>query len=280
MAMKVYWLEKTGSDVPDAPVAAPNGRTARPGLEWLNRRELEQFDAMRFAKRRGEWRLGRWTAKQAVAACLGLPTDFPTLVHIEVRPASSGAPQVFVGNKWAPVTISISHRAGRAVCAVAPGPGALGCDLELIEPHSEAFIADYFTIEEQSLVARASAEDQPALVTLLWSAKESALKALHAGLRLDTRSVIVTPTDGLGNPSKEWEDDTLGLNVPHPDFPLPSCDAVAGWHPLQVCHVRDRTFLGWWQQSGDLLRTMVAAPSPDCPILLENRLTPFATEIH
>lgn len=38
--------------------------------------------------------------------------------------------------------------------------------------------------EEQELVARAPERDE--LVALLWSGKESALKALREGLRLDT----------------------------------------------------------------------------------------------
>ena len=69
----------------------------------------------------------------------------------------------------------------------------LGCDLEIVEPRSDAFIADYFTAEEQALIERTSAADRSLLLALLWSAKESALKALRAGLRLDTRSVIVRP---------------------------------------------------------------------------------------
>ena len=72
----------------------------------------------------------------------------------------------------------------------------MGCDLEMIEPRSDAFVADYFTVEEQALVARASAADRSRLLALLWSAKESALKALRAGLRLDTRCVIVIPCAG------------------------------------------------------------------------------------
>ena len=42
---------------------------------------------MRFAKRRADWQLGRWTAKHAVAACLQLPADLPSLASIEVRPS-------------------------------------------------------------------------------------------------------------------------------------------------------------------------------------------------
>ena len=180
--MNIYWLEQTEADVPG-------------DKEWLSARERVQLDALRFPKRRADWQLGRWTAKHAVAACLQLPADPPNLAKIEVCPGSSGAPETFLGNKWAPVTISLSHRAGRAVCAVTPFPGALGCDLEVIEPHSDAFIADYFATEEQALVARVVPAERLRLVTLLWSAKESALKALRAGLRLDTRSVIVTPVD-------------------------------------------------------------------------------------
>ena len=87
--------------------------------EWLSARERVQLNAMRFAKRRAEWQLGRWTAKLAVAACLQLPADFQSLASIEVRPGPSGAPETFLGNQWAPVTISLSHRDGKAICAVA-----------------------------------------------------------------------------------------------------------------------------------------------------------------
>ena len=190
--MKVYWLEQTEPDVPGV-------------KEWLSAKERVQLNALRFAKRRADWQLGRWTAKHAVAACLQLPADLHNLAKIEVRPGPSGAPETFLGNKWAPVTISLSHRAGRAVCAVAPDRSALGCDLEVIEPHSDAFIADYFATEEQALVARAAPADRPWLVTLLWSAKESALKALRAGLRLDTRGVIVTPVDALRSQNEDEE---------------------------------------------------------------------------
>ena len=213
--MKVYWLEQTEADLPKAGTGAcpmhgsrpwtvigQDGRATRPEPEWLGAKERVQLNAMRFAKRRADWQLGRWTAKHAVAACLQLPADLHSLASIEVRPGPSGAPETFLGNKWAPVTISLSHRAGRAVCAVAPYRGALGCDLEVIEPHSDAFIADYFATEEQALVARAAPADRPWLVTLLWSAKESALKALRAGLRLDTRCVIVTLVDALRNPKR------------------------------------------------------------------------------
>ena len=145
---------------------------------------------------------------------------------------------------------------------------ALGCDLEVIEPHSDAFIADYFATEEQALVARAAPADRPWLVTLLWSAKESALKALRAGLRLDTRRVIVTLVDVLRSQNAEGEVCVPEESVKNPGFAARQPDAVNGWRPLRVRHIHDQTFLGWWQHTGNLLRTIVAAPPPARPLLL------------
>jgi len=129
--METHWLEQTEADLPAHD-------------DWLSSDEAVLLSRMRFAKRRADWRLGRWTAKRAVAACLNLP-DPHALREIEVRPAPSGAPQVFVRNRFAAVTISISHRAGVAVCAIVMGGAQLGCDLELIEPRDGSFVADYFT---------------------------------------------------------------------------------------------------------------------------------------
>lgn len=227
--MNVYWLEQTESDTP-----VEN--------DWLSPSEATCMNALRIVKRRADWRLGRWTAKRAMAVCLELPAHPEALATIEVRPAESGEPEVFVSGQPTEVTISLSHSAGRAVCAVAPSGVGLGCDLEKIEPRSDAFVSDYFTAEEQALVVRTPAPDKAWLETLLWSAKESALKALHEGLRLDTRSVVVS----LGDPSSD-------LN---------------GWSPLQVRYTGGQVFYGWWQRGDDVLRTVVANAPPGCPILL------------
>lgn len=228
--MQVYWLEQTESKVP-------------PAKDWLSTGETICMEGLRFAKRRGDWRLGRWTAKQAVASYLNLSAGFSDLAKIEIRAAASGAPEAFVANRPAPATISLSHRNGIALCSVAPAGADLGCDLEIVEARSEAFIADYFTAEEQALIASACPADKSLMVALLWSAKESALKALREGLRLDTRSVGVTLVDG-------------------------SC-VVAGWNPLSVRGVDGSSFPGWWRNSNGILRTIVANPSPDLPIAID-----------
>ncbi len=197
---------------------------------------------MRFAKRRADWRLGRWTAKRALAVCLDIPAHPQVFKKLDIRPGPSGAPEVFFANQPAAVTISLSHRAGLAACTVATSVVDLGCDLEIIEPRSDAFVSDYFTSEEQALVARASSADRTQLLALLWSAKESALKALHEGLRLDTRCVIASPFD-----------ESFDLN---------------GWSPLRVRYTGGVVFHGWWQQTENVVRTVVGSPALDCPVSL------------
>ncbi|MFI5087020.1 MAG: 4'-phosphopantetheinyl transferase family protein [Terriglobales bacterium] len=152
------------------------------------------------------------------------------------------APQVMLATGPAPAEISLSHRGGVAMCAVAGPDAAIGCNLEIVEARSPAFIRDYFTDEEQMEIARALASHQRSLVAALWSAKESALKALQEGLRLDTRSVSVRLSG--------WADE------------------VDRWYPLQVDCEHGEVFHGWWQRAGNVVRTMVARPKPAMPILL------------
>ena len=210
--MNLYWLEQAESDVPA-------------GTDWLGPGEAFRLESMRFPKRRADWLLGRWTAKRALAACLGGPCP---LSHIEIRTAPSGAPKAFFDNRPAGLDISLSHRDGIACCALARSPTALGCDLELIEPRSAGFVADYFTAEEQASVARAAPVGRPLLVTLLWSAKESVLKARGTGLREDTRSVEVTAEISPGG----------------------------AWHLFLAGHSGTELY-GWWRSDGRLVRTVV-----------------------
>jgi 4'-phosphopantetheinyl transferase len=230
--MQIYWFEQTEGDLP-----ASN--------DWLSETEFETLFALRFPKRRTDWRLGRWTAKRAVASVLGASDDHGSLRNIVIGPAVTGEPRVNVVGCEKPVTISLSHRDGRGACAVALGTPALGCDLELVETKSEAFISDYFTLEEQELVSSVTSALKPLAASLLWSAKESALKALHVGLRADTRSVTVN---------------TALHKV--------SASSVCDWQHFLVSCSDSRMFCGWWHCKGDLLRTVVSDKSAGPPFEL------------
>ena len=204
---------------------------------WLSRTETARLEGLRFPKRRTELRLSRWTAKQAIARVSGLDVRHETLARIEVRPAPDGAPTPLLDGSPAPVSVSLTDRADWAVCVAGPPGLALGCDLELVEARSAAFVRDWFTPREQALVAGGYPD---LLANLVWSAKESVLKILRTGLRRATRSVEVDVHTG-GD----------------------------GWARFTVRAVEGTVFPGWWRRYGDFVLTVAADTDQGPPVELE-----------
>jgi 4'-phosphopantetheinyl transferase len=124
----------------------------------------------RFEPRRLAWRLGRWTAKVAISDWSGLPLD-----GFEVLPAGDGAPEAWADGERLPLSVSISHRGDRAIAVLGAPPLVAGCDLELIEPRSAAFVREWLAPAEQELVASAAETDRelvdptPAIATAVGS---------------------------------------------------------------------------------------------------------------
>ena len=206
--------------------------------DWLTPHEVAVAAGMRFTKRRREYLLRRWVCKQAVAAAGGLPVDLESLARIDVRNHPTGAPFVCAPGAPSGLEVALTDRAGWAVCMVGMALGRLGCDLELVEPRSERFVADFLTRFESDWVASLPAADRDAAANLVWSAKESALKVLQTGLRRDTRSVEVrigtAGTDALGDG--------------HAD----------GWSGLEVRLAEGGVLPGWWRRDGRFLLTTAA----------------------
>jgi 4'-phosphopantetheinyl transferase len=205
------------------------------GCRWLSPLETDRLRMMRFTKRRNEWLLSRWTGKQAIARTLGLPSDEASLARVEIRTIiggpAQGAPEVYIDGDRAPVGVSLTDRAGWAVCTVGDLQ-SFGCDLELVEPRSDAFVNDFFTAGERSAVLQPVLAASPDLMAnLIWSAKESALKVLRTGLRRDTRSVEVAVSSA----------------------------AADGWGPLAVRAEEGLSFRGWWRRFDQFVLTVVAA---------------------
>lgn len=190
------------------------------GVAWLTPAEQEVLGRLVVEKRRADWRLGRWAAKLAVRALLG-----DERAEVEVLAGEDGRPRV------RGVSLSISHVAGVGFAAAGRAPGGLGCDVEAIEPRSDGFVADYFTEAERAAVHGSHHHDHALMANLVWSAKESALKALGEGLRLDTRSVEV---------------DTAALRM-----------SGSAWSPLVVTGAGGRIFRGHWRVRDGLVWTVL-----------------------
>jgi 4'-phosphopantetheinyl transferase len=228
-AVAVSWLARGMHDVPQS-------------ADWLSPAESARLATLRFPKRRTEVRLARWTAKRAIAHVLDLDDDAGTLSSIEIRAATTGAPAAFLAGERAPVGVSMTDRADWAVCMVGPGDLAVGCDLELVEDRTDAFVRDWFTPAERDLVFGAEPGDRGLLANLVWSAKESALKVLQAGLRRDTRSVEVDVVEATGHER---------------------------WARLVVRAEEGSAFPGWWRRYGDFVLTFAADGDSGPPVSLE-----------
>jgi 4'-phosphopantetheinyl transferase len=164
--------------------------------------------------------------------------------EVEIIAAADGAPELHVGGVPSPATVSISHSHGTGFCTLSPEGLALGCDVEAIEPRADTFAADYFTSSEIQMIEKASGQDRISLTTLVWSAKESALKALRTGLDRDTRSVEVRGVEVV----------EAGAN---------------GWNRLIVdCDGGENQFFGWWRGEGKLLFTIACGALTSAPELL------------
>ncbi|HPV81019.1 MAG TPA: hypothetical protein PLK64_14585, partial [Dermatophilaceae bacterium] len=155
------------------------GEAAIPeGTGWLSEQEAARAATMRFTKRRTEYRLRRLAGKRAVASVLGRPVNPTSLAGIEVLNRRGGAPYVVVDGEHAQVDVSLTDRAGWAVCLVGPEGeltgGTLGVDLEAVEPRSRGFVTDYLTAYEQEYVrsqGELGSEGWDVAANLLWSAK-------------------------------------------------------------------------------------------------------------
>jgi len=142
------------------------------------------------APRRAAWRLGRWTAKAALGAWLEVPA-----AQVEILAAPDGAPEAWRDGARVPASVSLSHRGDRGLAVVAGAPAVVGCDLELIEPRSGAFMREWLTVPEQRLASGGDGARQALIANLIWTAKEAAAKVRRAGLRLDVRNAVVTLDD-------------------------------------------------------------------------------------
>jgi 4'-phosphopantetheinyl transferase len=198
--------------------------------DWFSEREKAILEKLQFTKRRSDWRLGRFTAKEMIVRFLQKQNEAVQFHEIEILPEADGSPKVFLKNESVSFSISISHSHNRVFCALSPASRPIGCDLEYLEERSENFVKDYFTESEIAFIKNCPAEQKNLASNLIWSAKESTLKALKEGLRLDTHAVNII-IDSL-NFEKDWQ-----------NF-IAQVDKSENYH-------------GFWKQTGDFVITIV-----------------------
>ena len=224
---------------------------------FLNTIELEKLAGKRFPKRRMEWLHGRWVAKQLLQrqhpACRGC-----SLSEILIQNETSGLPYASLADgSRLPGSLSITHSGPLAASAlVLDAKCEVGIDLEKIEPRPAGIFETYFTRHEIAYIHTLSPDDLPKVITLIWSAKEAVLKALGAGLSMDTRRIEIS-FSGSEDPKAAqggWQKFEVALQ----DLTKPGADNLTGvglnWD-------------GWRQTYHEFILTIAVSrptPAPPC----------------
>jgi 4'-phosphopantetheinyl transferase len=233
----------------------------------LSEPEQQRLVELKTMKRRSDWLIGRWTAKHLIQSYIERQTGVPPLLHwLTVMNDPDGAPHIIADCRLqiadcdvnlqsaiCNLQLSISHCDGHAFCALSDTCGTqIGVDIERIEPRAETFAQDYFTAHELDQLRAAPPENRDTLVTLIWSAKEAALKALRLGLTVDTRKVSCTVA------------------------PMPQAGvawAALGVRAAPALHgERDCIFQGCWRQFGQYVLTMVVMSAVDHGVEISNSM--------
>ncbi len=185
-------------------------------LSWLSKQEKQHYETFRFTKRRDEWLMGRWAAKKLLGSAY--PSfNAVRMNEISILNETSGAPYVLVYGIRVPGVLSITHREGMACAAwVSDAAIKIGIDLEFVETKPDIFIHDYFTAEESQQVFTATEPHRALAASLVWSVKESLLKALQTGLRIDTREVAVSVSSFES--SEQWRSIRVSRCAKHTGF--------------------------------------------------------------
>ena len=190
----IHWLVQSANAAPEI------GQGVAPAA-LLNEAEAARLAELTVVKRRRDWLLGRWTAKELVRTVLAEQYSVPVApADVVIMADPDGAPFVALAVDCGPLpqgrqpwSLSISHSRGVAFCALMLNQEgdahAIGADIEFIEARADNFVRDFFTADEMALVRQTPPGQHDVVITAVWSAKEAVLKALRTGLRLDTRQV-------------------------------------------------------------------------------------------
>lgn len=203
MTTQLWWVN------PDTFVVSPAA------LALLSDDEHAQHQRFIPAKKRHEYAVTRVLVRTVLGRALGV------------------APQAlqFVANEWgrpalwppAPLHFNVSHTDGLVVCLVSHHP-EMGVDTEQLAraPDLIALAPTVFAPPEQSDLAALPASEQPRRAVVLWTLKESYIKARGMGLalpldgfvfRFDTDRVRLEVSPALADDGKRWQFHTQVLGA-------------------------------------------------------------------
>ena len=150
--------------------------------EWLSLAEQLQLLALGSPRRKGDWLVGRLTAKRVLQQFFR-DHGYPLLQRKEIEIFSvNGAPLVRVnGKRMDEISLSIAHSHGHALAGVAQitNEGRIGVDLERIRPVHSRLACRVLTSREREALCHVPSDVQHEELILYWVLKEAAIKAIR-----------------------------------------------------------------------------------------------------
>lgn len=145
-------------------------------LSLLHPRELAYFNTLEFDRRRRSYLIGRYAAKQAVAAFV----QEKNLQKILIEQGIFKQPVVRYEDDHN-IQISITHCDELGAAIAFPEAHPMGIDLQEINTNKRKVIESQMTDAEKKIATTLS-RPYDTLLTLLWTAKEALSKVLKTGM--------------------------------------------------------------------------------------------------
>ncbi len=144
-------------------------------IEHLNAHERSYFDTLQYEKRIRSFLIGRFTAKQAVAALTGENR----VASITIQSGVFTQPIVVPNNRN--IQVSITHCDNFGAALAFPDVHPMGIDIERISLHKQNVLEQQLTATEIKKIKSLTISYDFGL-TLLWTVKEALSKVLKTGL--------------------------------------------------------------------------------------------------
>ncbi|TBZ40993.1 4'-phosphopantetheinyl transferase family protein [Rhizobium leguminosarum] len=171
-------------------------------MQSLSSDERDRAATYRFERDRASFIAGRYLLRQLLSLQTGIsPSKVPLSPdrHGKLRLEGRDRPQ-----------FSLANADGLVAVAVASGCDYVGIDCERADAEiEEAAVDSYCSADERRWLAELPARESARGAIALWTLKESHLKALGVGLRVDARNVAFSWKDGIpvitgGDRDRRW----------------------------------------------------------------------------
>ena len=197
---------------------APHSDRETEALAWLDGPERVRRRRFLYAGPRREFTLCRAALRELLCRRLGCRND-----RLSFAASRRGKPFALVGGSPASAAFNVSHSGKHGLIAVAPA-GRIGVDLEERSRRRDldTYIRLLFAPHERAELEAADSERKIELFYSLWTMKEALIKAVGAGLAIDTTGFEIPPVlyRGArsraamfrfpGSPSVAWRLENLG----------------------------------------------------------------------